>query len=78
MNIIDKIYAKNLACGLKPHLPELVHDGQSGVMEERCILDNVLTYWGACAIAKQTQHETTICMLDFEKAFDRINWSYSG
>ena len=76
--MIYKIYAKILACRLKPHLLELVHDNQSGFMEERCILDNVVTYWEACAIAKQTQHETTILMLDLEKAFDKMNWSFSG
>ena len=70
MNTIYKIYAKILVCRLKPHLSELVHNGQSGFVEERCILDNVLTYWEACAIAKKTCQDIAKLMLDFGKAFD--------
>ena len=39
-------------------------------------MDNVLTYWEACAIAKQTRQETTMLMLDFEKAFARVKWLF--
>ena len=70
MNTIYKIFAKVLACRLNHHLPELVHDSQSGFVEERSILDNLITYWEACAIAKQTCQDIAKLMLDFEKAFD--------
>ena len=72
--MIYKAYAKVLGCRLKSHLPEIIHDDQSGFMEERCILDNVLTYWEACAITKQTRQETPMLMIDFEKDFDKISW----
>ena len=54
LNTIYKIFANILAKRVKPYLQELIHVGQTGFMENRCIIDNVLTFWEAIALAKKT------------------------
>ena len=45
-------------------------------MENRCIMDNVLTFWEAIALAKKTNQHMACLMLDFEKAYDRVQWPF--
>lgn len=42
-------------------------------MKDRCILDNVLL---AIEWAKESKQDLVILLLDFEKAYDRINWKF--
>ena len=72
LNTIYKIFANILAKRVKPHLHALINVGQTGLMENRCIIDNVLTFWEAVALAKKTNQHIACLMLDFEKAYDRV------
>ncbi len=45
-------------------------------MKERSILDNIFTFWEAVALAKKSKQEIAILLLDFEKAYDRVDWSF--
>ena len=76
LNTIYKIFANMLAKRVKPHLHALINVGQTGFMENRCIIDNVLTFWEAIALAKKTNQHIACLMLDFEKAYDRVQWPF--
>ena len=68
-----KIFANILAKRVKPYLHELIHVGPIGFMENRCIIDNVLTFWETIALAKKINQHIVCLMLDFEKAMIEFN-----
>jgi hypothetical protein len=39
-------------------------------------LDNVFLAYEAMEYAKETKQELIILMIDFEKTYDRVNWSF--
>ncbi|MCO5560024.1 hypothetical protein L7F22_013630 [Adiantum nelumboides] len=43
---------------------------------DRSILDNVVTFYEALEWAHQTGKPTAIMLLDFEKAYDRVDWGF--
>lgn len=61
-----KLIAKTLANRVQPVLPDSLQPTQTAFVKERNILDNV----------KQSKQSTIILLLDFEKAYDRVNWSF--
>ena len=72
LNTIYKIFINILAKRVKPYLHDLIHVGQTRFMENKCIIDHVLTFWEAIALAKKTNQHIACLMLDFEKAYDRV------
>ena len=71
-----KILAKALSLRLQPMLPQLIHVSQTGFIKERSILDNIFTFGEASAIATKTKQDLTVLLLDFEKAYDRVDWGF--
>ena len=45
LNVIYKILAKMIARRLQPYLSELIHDSQTGFIQERSIFDNIFLFW---------------------------------
>ena len=76
LNTAYKILAKVLARRLASFLPDIIHDNQTGFVKNRCIFDNVLLLWEAMALADRSVSSSTILMLDFEKAYDRVLWPF--
>ncbi|KAL3691247.1 hypothetical protein R1sor_004898 [Riccia sorocarpa] len=76
MNLSYKIIGKILAGRLKQILPQLVDDDQTGFVEGRCIMDNVITLKLCQDMTNSTGQPTIFCKLDFEKAFDRVQHEY--
>ena len=76
LNTVYKVYAKLLATRLQPFLPHIVHKTQTGFIQERSIFDNIFMFWEMIAIAQETKQELTILLLDFEKAYDRVDWNF--
>ena len=57
LNTIYKVLPIYWPKRVKPYLQELIYVGQTGFMENRCIIDNALTFWEEIALAKETnQH----------------------
>ena len=56
-----------LANRLKIALKEIIHEDQIGFMENRFYF---IEY------TKNTKTETSLLFIDFEKAFDTINWNF--
>ena len=45
LNVVYKILAKTIARRLQPFLPQLIHDSQTGFLQERSIFDNIFLFW---------------------------------
>ena len=45
-------------------------------MKERSILDNIFTFWEAVATAMKSKQNLAILLLDFEKAYDKVDWAF--
>ena len=76
LNTVYKILAKAISLRIQPLLGELIHHTQAGFVKERSILDNIFTFWEATALAKLRHEEMAVLLLDFEKAYDRVDWSF--
>jgi hypothetical protein len=71
-----KILAKTLARRLQVFLPNIIRPGQTGFVEGRSILDNTFLAQEAEDWAEESNQHLVLLLLDFEKAFDRIEWSF--
>ena len=76
LNTIYKVYAKLLAIRLQPFLPHIIHKNQTGFIQERSIFDNIFMFWEMIAVAEETKQDLAILLLDFEKAYDRVDWKF--
>ena len=68
-----KILAKMISNRLRPLLPDLIHDTQTGFVQDRSILDNIFTFLEATEWAQHSGQHLAILLLDFEKAYDRVD-----
>ncbi|MCO5600623.1 hypothetical protein L7F22_054738 [Adiantum nelumboides] len=76
MSSVYKILARMITSPLRPYLPDLIHSSQTGFVQDRSILDNVVTFYEAVEWARQTGQPTAIMLLDFEKAYDKVDWGF--
>ena len=76
LNTCYKLFAKVLGLRLQKILPEIIHASQTGFMQERSIMDNIYMFWEATAVAVKTEQKLAILLLDFEKAYDRVDWNF--
>ena len=70
---IYKIFAKTLSLRLQPFSHDLIHITQTCFIQERSILDNLLIFWEAIALVRKKKEDLVILLLDFEKAYDRVD-----
>ncbi|GBG82379.1 hypothetical protein CBR_g34753 [Chara braunii] len=73
LNVSYKIIAKLLA---RRYLPVLVDRDQAAFVQGRSIFDNIVT---AIEVLEQVQQENldvAVLLLDLEKTYDRVNWTY--
>lgn len=68
--------AKMMSATLRPWRPEIIHDTHTGFVEDRSILDNIFTFFEATEWAQQERQPLAIMLLDFEKAYDRVDWAF--
>jgi len=71
-----KILAKTLARRLQAFLLNVIRPGQTGFVEGRSILDNTFLAQEAQDWAEESNQDLVLLLLDFEKAFDRIEWGF--
>ncbi len=55
---------------------DLIHGSQIAFIQDRCILDNIFTFHQAVDWARATGTPLALLFLDFEKAYDRVDWSF--
>ncbi|MCO5608782.1 hypothetical protein L7F22_062998 [Adiantum nelumboides] len=78
MSSVYKILARMITARLRSFLLDLIHSSQIGFVQDRSFLDNVVTFYEAVEWARQTDQPTAIMLLDFEKAYDRVDWVLGG
>lgn len=76
VNCSFKLISKILTHRLSPIMSRIIDDSQSAFLPHRYILDNVLLGQEVIHYSKQHQQQGVIIKVDFEKAYDKINWEY--
>nr|KAJ0206565.1 hypothetical protein LSAT_V11C500248820 [Lactuca sativa] len=73
---LNKIISKVLSNRTKLVIGGIIGDEQSVYMDGRCILDGPLMINEVCSWAKRTRRKILLFKVDFDKAFDSLNWQY--
>ena len=76
LNTDAKIFTKILTRRLKPIITSIVDDRQTGFMPGRSIQQNIRRIMDLMHWCLQTNTEATLVLLDFQKAYDKVNWAY--
>jgi len=73
---VYRILAKVLVGRLQAALSHIIRPNQTGFVEGRSILDNVFIAQEALSWAEESNQDLVLLLLDFEKAFDKIEWNF--
>ncbi|KAL3675639.1 hypothetical protein R1sor_025587 [Riccia sorocarpa] len=76
LSISYKLIGRILSTRLKKFLPRIIDIDQTGFVEGRIIMDNVLNLKLCQDLTNVTGELAIFCKLDFEKAFDRVQHSF--
>ena len=61
---------------MKPLLHHWILPSQTGFVPNRCILDNIFLAFEAIEWTLENKQDLSMLLLDFEKAYDRVNWTF--
>ncbi|MFS7913005.1 putative RNA-directed DNA polymerase [Helianthus anomalus] len=73
---INKVVSKVLANRLKKVLGSVISDNQSAFLSGKFILDGPLIINEAISWLKKSKKSAFLFKLDFEKAYDNVNWGF--
>lgn len=73
---IYKIVSKILANQLKEALPKIIGDEQSAFLQGRNMLDSIVVTNEVIHDARCKKKQTLLFNVDFEKAYDSVNWRF--
>jgi mannosylglycoprotein endo-beta-mannosidase len=73
---IYKVLAKTLAERIQSAFTHIIRPNQTGFVKGRSILDNVFMAQKALGWAEESEQDLVLLLLDFEKAFNRIEWGF--
>ena len=76
LNTDYKILAKALANRLKKVIEKLINSDQKAYIKGRYIGENIRTVSDIIHYMKERKMDALILLIDFEKAFDSISWSF--
>ena len=76
LNVDYKILAKALAMRLQKFLPILINEDQTGYVKGRYIGENIRLISDIIQYYKDRNLSGLLLLVDFEKAFDTIEWSF--
>ena len=76
LNVDYKIASKVLAQRLHDKIPKLVSLNQTGFVKGRYMNDTIRTLHDIVDFCKFTSTEGLLLMIDFEKAFDTLEWDF--
>jgi hypothetical protein len=76
LNTDYKILTKVLVNRLQNVLNDIVHTDQNGFIKGRFIGENIRLITDIIEYSKRTKIKGLITLLDFEKAFDTVNWHF--
>ena len=73
---VYKIIAKSLASRIKRVIGSVIDESQTAFIQGRNILDGPMIINEVCVWARKDKCKSFLFKVDFEKAFDSINWNY--
>ena len=76
LNVDFKLVSKALSIRLAGVIPSLVHTDQKGFVHGRYIGDNILDIYALINHVETSEEEGVLVLLDIEKAFDSVSWSF--
>ena len=76
LNTDVKILSKILEFRIKKILPNIIHHNQSDNVEGRYIGETIRTIYDIMEFTKNESISGILAFLDFEKAFDSIEWNF--
>ena len=76
LNVTYKIASACIASRLKTILPKIIDPDQSGFMTDRFTGDNIRLIYDIFNYANKNQKTGILLLIDFEKAFDSVSWSF--
>ena len=74
LNVDYKTLSGILAMGMRRVLPHIISNSQKGFQKDRYIGENIRLVYDIISILKKKGKEGLILLIDFEKAFDFIEW----
>lgn len=78
LNVSYKILAKSIAKRVKYFLLLNVRPEQTGFFKGRYIMDNIIGIWEGMERAHQSNQDILFMKIDFEKAYDKVEWDFSS
>lgn len=76
LNVDYKILAKVIATRMKPYLPDIINSDQTGYVANRYIGENLRLISDVILYTNLKNNPGLILLVDFEKAFDTIEWHF--
>ena len=76
LNTDYKLISKILASRLQQVLPDIINVDQSGYLKNRYIGENIRLLQDVCFFTEKNNLPGLIFCIDFEKAFDTLNWNF--
>ncbi|KAJ0938354.1 putative RNA-directed DNA polymerase [Helianthus annuus] len=76
VGVVNKVISKVLANRLKRVLGSVISDSQSAFLGGRFIMDGPLIINEVCSWIKKGKKKAFLLKIDFEKAYDNINWGF--
>ncbi len=73
---ICKVLVKTFVGRIQSALTHIIRPNQTGFVEGRNILDNIFMAQEALGWAEESEQDLVLLLLDFEKAFHRIEWGF--
>ena len=78
LNVVYKIGSSCIANRIKEVLPQLINEDQTGFVPGRYIGDNLRLLYDIMHYLKNENLSGLLVSIDFEKAFDSVNWDFMG
>lgn len=76
LNVVFKIFTKTLMLRLEKVMGKIINRCQSGFIKNRNIMDGVMALHEILHDTRVKKKDGPVLKLDFEKAYDKINWKF--
>ncbi|MCO5563516.1 hypothetical protein L7F22_017160 [Adiantum nelumboides] len=76
LNTVYKIFAKVVANRITHVLMKWISSEQKGFIKGRNLIEAVISLWEGIEYAQDSKQDVVFVKVDFDKAYDRLEWSF--